>query len=391
MSYISSNENRLYVAAEQSYGQVSSIGSGNRIPAVKLATKQQAERPERKDKTGSRTFPGIPWGLRRRTTFELTTYLTGWSQQSVEPGYGPLFRAGLGAGPVWFNGGTAGAGSSGRILNFAAAHGLSVGQAVTFGAELRFVCSIINATSVELNAPFTVAPPTGSPVGSTVTYQPQTELGSVSVFDYWGPSSAVQRIVCGAAVDKLRVRVNADYHEFEFSGPAKDLIDNVSFAGGQGELLSFPEEPALDQFDYSIIPGHLGQAWLGNTPDQFLTLTGAELLLDNDVEMRIREFGCQAQAPQCISPGVRAVSVDLDLYEQDDAATKALYQAARQHSPMAVMFQLGQQSGQLFGVYLKGVLPEVPDFDDSDRRLQWRFVNCRAQGTADDEIYIAFG
>ena len=116
MSYISSNENRLYVAAEQNYGQVSSIESGNRIPAVKLATKQQAERPERKDKTGSRTFPGIPWGLRRRTTFELTTYLTGWTQQSVEPGYGPLFRAGLGAGPAWFNGGTAGAGSSGRIL-----------------------------------------------------------------------------------------------------------------------------------------------------------------------------------------------------------------------------------------------------------------------------------
>jgi hypothetical protein len=391
MAYISSNENRLYVAAEQNYGQVSGIDSRNRIPAVKLETKQQLERPARKDKTGSRTFPGVPWGLKRKTTYELTTYLTGWTQQGIEPGYGPLFRAGLGAGPVFFNGGMAGSGSSGRTLNFTAAHGLSAGQAVTFGGELRFVCSIINATSVELNAPFTLTPPANAPVGGTVTYQPETELGSVSVFDYWSPSSAVQRILCGAAVDKLRVRVNADYHEFEFSGPAKDLIDSLSFAAGQGELSSFPAEPVLDQFDYSIVPGHLGQAWLGNTPDQFLTLTGAELLLDNDVEMRILEFGCQAQAPQCISPGVRAVSVNLDLYERNDAATQALYQAARQYSPMAVMFQLGQQSGQLFGAYLTGVLPEVPEFDDSDRRLQWRFVNCRAQGTQNDEIYIAFG
>jgi hypothetical protein len=391
MAYISSNENRLYVAAEQSYGQVPSVGSGNRIPAVKLSTKQQMEQPERKDKTGSRSFAGIPWGLRRKTTYELTTYLTGWSQPGVEPGYGPLFCAALGGGPLFFSGGTAGSGSNGRVLNFAGPHGLSEGQAVTSGGELRFVCSIISATSVELNAPFTVTPGAGSPVGYTVTYQPQTELGSVSVFDHWSPATAVQRIVCGSAVDKLRVRVNADYHEFEFSGPAKDLIDSVSFAAGEGGLSSFPVEPILGDFDYSIIPGHLGQVWLGNTPDQFLTLTGAELVLDNDLEMRIREFGCLAQMPQCVSPGVRAVTVDLELYEQDDAVTQALYQAARQHSPIAVMFQLGQQTGQLFGAYLKGVVPAVPEFDDSDRRLQWRFASCRAQGTVNDELYLAFG
>ena len=49
---------------------------------------------------------------------------------------------------------------------------------------------------------------------------------------------------------------------------------------------------------------------------------------------------------------------------RDDDATKALYQAARQQSPISVMFQLGDNDGQLMGVYLKSVVPEVPEFDD---------------------------
>lgn len=387
--YVSSNDNRLYVALELSYAQVAAIEGRNRFPAVKLATSQRLERPERKDKTGTRTFPGSPAGLRKRTTFEVTTYMTGWTRQDMEPGYGPLFQAGIGSAPVFFNGSTAGAGSNGKLLTFAGAHGLAAGQGVTFGGELRFVTSIVDAATVELNAPFTMLPSEGSPIGATVTYGPATSLDSVSIFDYWSPTGAVQRILNGAAVDKIRILVNGDYHEFRFTGVARDLIDNTSFSDGQGELTSFPAEPALDQFDYSIIPGHLGQAWLGNTPDRFYTITAAELLLENNIETRHKEFGMDGL--RCISAGPRTVTMDFDLFELNDAATKALYQAARQLSPIGVMFQLGQQAGQLFGVYLKSVVPEVPEFDDGDNRLQWRFSGSQAQGTGNDEVFVAFG
>ena len=53
--------------------------------------------------------------------------------------------------------------------------------------------------------------------------------------------------------------------------------------------------------------------------------------------------------------------------------------------------QAGQQAGQMFGVRMKSVIPQVPEFDDSDGRLQWKFANSRAQGTVDDEITVAFG
>ncbi len=387
--YISSNENRLYAALELSYGQVPMADSSNRFPAVKFAASQRLLRPGRKDKTGTRTFPGSPAGLRKRTTFELTTYLTGWTGQDAEPGYGPLFQASLGAAPLFFSGGTAGANSNAKLLAFQAPHGLFPGQAVTFGGELRFVTSLIDSLEVELNAPFSVLPGEGSPIGPTVTYGPAADLETVSIFDYWSPGGAVQRILNGSAMDRMRIRVNSDYHEFTFSGTARDLIDSASFVEGEGELMSFPPEPAVDAFDYSIIPGHLGQAWMGNTPDRFYTITSAELTLDNDIDTERREFG--SDGPRCISAAMRTVTLDFELYERNDSATKALYQAARQTSPIGIMFQLGQQAGQLFGAHLKSVVPAVPEFDDGDNRLQWRFSACRAQGTGNDEMYIAFG
>ena len=388
-SYISSKANRFYSGLESGFGQVPGITAANRIPAVKLGIRQQFETAERKDKTGSRTFAGHPPGGRRRTQFELDTYMTGWNDTQQPPAYGPLFQACLGAAPLISAGGTAAAGTSGTTLVYAGAHGLAPGQAVAYGGEIRFVTTVINPTTVQLNAPFTAAPDAGAAISPTCSYMPATELPSASIFDYWSPATAVQRVLCGAAVNRMEVRVNGDFHEFKFSGLAQDLLDSVSFTGGLGQLTSFPEEPELGAFDYSIVPGHMGQAWVGNAPDRFYTITNALFALDNDLDLRAREFG--SNVPKSISPGMRSVTADFSLFELDDEATQGLYQAARQQSPVQVMFQLGEQNGLVMGVYLKSVLPEVPEFDDSESRLQWRFRGSRAQGTVDDEIVVAFG
>jgi hypothetical protein len=390
MSYVSSNQNRFYAALESGYGQVPAVTAAQRFPAVKLATKQQLEVPDRKDKTGSRTFTGVPAGGRKVTTFDLRTYMTSWSNPAQAPVHGPLFQAGLGAAPLNFAGATAAAGSTATTLVFGAAHGLAAGQAVTFSGEVRFVTAVPNQTTVQLNAPFSIVPAAGAAIGATATYGPATELPSLSLFDYWSPSTAVQRILCGAAVNRFAVQVNADYHQFEFSGVAQDLLDSSSFSGQSGGgLSSFPAEPALAAFDYSIVPGNLGQAWLGIDPDRFYTITAAVFALDNALDMRSREFG--SALPRSVAPGRRSVALEFELFQQDDSATAALYQAARQQSPVQVMFQLGEQSQQLFGVYLKSVVPDVPEFDDSETRLRWRFRQSRAQGTVDDEIMVAFG
>ncbi|MEN6534418.1 MAG: hypothetical protein ABFD60_03235 [Bryobacteraceae bacterium] len=387
--YIASTNNRFYTAVEQSYGTVPAIDATNRFPAVKLSIKQEPDRVERQDKTGSRTFFGLPAHTRQETTFQLRTYMTGWSDQTKEPAYGPLFQSALGGAPTLFAGATTGVGSEGKTLCFSAAHGLAPGQAVTFGGEIRFVAAVIDTTSVLLNAAFTVLPSEGSPIGASATYSPTTKLKSISIFDYWTPSTAVQRVLCGAGVDTLKIVVNGDFHEFQFEGQAQDVIDSASFTSGQGKLESFPSEPELGAFDYTIIPGHLGQAWLGVMPDRFYTLTEAQVSIGNGIDLRAKEFG--ATGPRCIVGDMRDIEVDFSLFEVDDEATTALYQAARQRSPIEMFFQLGQEAGQLFGVYMKSVVPEVPEFDDSETRLAWNFSKCRAQGSLDDEIYVAFG
>src|SRR5690348_16359019 len=184
MAYISSNANRFYCSTEMTYGQVPPINADNRIPTLKLTARQQLEVTTRKDKTGSRTFAGLPPGGRRKTTFGLTTLLTNWAGGTGAPSYGPLFQATLGSAPLDFAGGTLGAGSTGSTLNFTAPHGLSVGQGVTYLGEIRFVAAVINPSSVQVNAPFSSAPGPGSAIGPTVGYMPSTELPSVSVFDY---------------------------------------------------------------------------------------------------------------------------------------------------------------------------------------------------------------
>src|SRR5258706_15267117 len=159
--YISWNANRLYTALEIDYGQVAAITSANRIAAVKLTAKQSLEVAQRRDKTGSRTFPGFPAGLRRRTSFGLTTYMTSWDPSLGLPGYSPLFQASLGATPLVFNGGSIAAGSTESPLVFAAPHGLVPDQAITHGGEVRFVAAIVHSLQGQMKAPLSIAAPAG--------------------------------------------------------------------------------------------------------------------------------------------------------------------------------------------------------------------------------------
>ena len=284
---------------------------------------------------------------------------------------------------------TAGTGSTTTQVVFSGSHGVVKGQAIAFNGEIRFVDSVVDSTTVQVNAPFAAAPVSGNTLTATVSYSPAAELPSVSVFDYWDPTGAVDRILVGGSCGRFQVKVNADFHEVEFIGEAQDVIDTESFTSGEGGLSSFPAEPAVTGDLAAPIPGNLGQAWLGTPANKFWTVTSALIELDNDLNLRGREFG--TTVPQCLAAGVRNVAASFELFERDDAATRGLYAAARAETPIGVMFQLGNAGGQLMGVYMPNVVPQVPEFNDQERILQWDFKNARAQGQTDDEIYVAFG
>ena len=187
----------------------------------------------------------------------------------------------------------------------------------------------------------------------------------------------------------MEILVNGDYHEFHFSGMAKDVIDSASFETGAAQLQAFRRSRRWRRSTIRLCRGTWGRPGWGRGHRGSARSRAATIAVKNALDTRDREFGpCGARA---ISPGQRTVTAAFDLYTRDDDATKELYQAARQQSPISVMFQLGEAEGQLMGVYLKSVVPEVPEFDDGENRLQWRFRASRAQGTVDDEISVAFG
>ncbi|WP_321474484.1 phage tail tube protein [uncultured Paludibaculum sp.] len=386
--YISSNNNRLYAALESSFGVVAGVTAAHRFTAMSLAARQQTETPRRKDKTGSRTFQGIQGGLRRRTSFDLRTYVYGRTAGSEVPRYGALMQAALGAAPAVSMGLNVAA-INGTSVTFGQAHGLRAGSAVVVQGEMRFVRSVLDGQSVLVNAPFTDGQTAGAVAGGAVVYALAVDLPTVSVHDYWTPGTAVQRILRGAAVDEMEIRVNGDFHEIRFSGEAADVIDSASFQSGEGGLTQLPAEPALQGLSEMPVPGHLGQVWIGTGANRLFTLSDARVVVKNNMEFRTRDFG--TLVPRCLVPGQREVTVDLEMYGQDKPVFEEIYQAARQRSPIPLMLQLGEQDGALCGVFLPSFVPAVPEFDSEESRMRWRLKGSQAMGSGEDEIYVAFG
>jgi hypothetical protein len=390
MSYILSNANRWYCAQETGYGQVGAITAANRIPAVSLKVQNQRDRSVRRDKTGTRTWAGLPAAMRRHTSFEATSYMRDWADSLNPPPHGPMIEAAMGAPGVLWPGATTSTGSTQSTIYFVSEHGLAAGQAVVYNGELRFVAAVLTPQVVIVNAPFATAPAAGVPLSATATYKLSTQLPSVSLFDYRDPGdSTVQRILTGAGVDRFTISMNGDFHQMIFRGMAQDVVDSAAFQSGQGGMTVFPQEPAGEAVDYGLIPGNLGQVWMGVIANQMFTVTQASVEVRNHLALREKEYG--SILPLALAPGGREVLMSLEFFAQDDFATNALYQAARQQSPLGVMFQMGQVAGQLMGVYFRSVIPDVPTFDDSETRLKWQFNNTRAQGIADDEMVVAFG
>jgi hypothetical protein len=381
MSYINSNENRFYAALEASYGTAAGVTAANRFPAVRIEAHQALQIGKRLDKTGTRTYLGSSPNARRKTAFSLTTYLTSWTGAG-QPSYGPLVQAALGAPPQTTKPLVVTSVVSGTQVTTTSPHELSVGMAIASAADIRFVTAITNPQAVVINAPFTAAVGTGTPLAPAITYQLSTALPSVTLYDYWDPAgSAVSRMLTGAVMDAFEIVVNGNYHELLFGGPSADLLDSSS-------LSSFPPEPVLATFDYSIVPGQLGQVWIGSPANQFFTLTAANIAVKNNIDVRDQEFG--SSYPRAIAPGRREVVSTFTLFAQDDAQTRGLYAAAKSRNPIPAMLQLGQQQGQMMGIFVPNVVPEIPLYNDSETRLMWEFKNNLGQGSSNDEIYVAF-
>ena len=189
MAYISSNANRFYTALETSYGQVGEITSGNRDYGSEADGPAEPATAQRK--------PPPAAGPPAADEFRLGARRDELAASGGKPGYGPYFQAGLGGAQLHFAPARRGPPARLREAGVRSAARAGRGGGGLMRGEIRFVAAIVDASTVQLNAPFTVLPAGGAAIGAAVTYVPATELPSASVFDYWGPTTAVHRLCAG--------------------------------------------------------------------------------------------------------------------------------------------------------------------------------------------------
>lgn len=386
-SYILSTANRLYVALEGQFGVPALPAAQDRIVASTLHSMQSVTPSVRRDKTGSRSIPSPSANGFRMTAFELRSYFAS-NGSPLTPLCGSLFQAALGGAPSSATGLIVSSAPNAWTLQTTAPHGLAAGSALSVADEIRFVTAVLDAQTVAVNAPLSTTPSPGLALPPSVTYPLRSVLPSVTIYDYWDPAAAVSRITTGATVNSFEISLQGGLQQFVFSGNASDLLDSADFVPGTAGLTSFPPEPPLEPFDYSIVPASLGQAWLGSSPNQFFTLTEASIRISNHSQLRNREFG--SSTPVASVPGRRQVSIGFTLLAQDDAQTTALYQIAKQRGTMSVLLQFGERTGRMMAVYLPCVTPEIPAFDDTGAQLAWHFSNNQAGGPLENELYLAF-
>jgi len=385
--YISSGKNRHYAAVESTFGQAAAITAAERFTSLGLRITVEQEKARRRDKTGTRTYQGISGELRKQIQFQVGTYLYQRDEMSPAPRYGALVAAAMGSTPLASAGGMTVSQVDGAQVTFGGPHGLSVGQALAVGGEVRFVESVASANTVVVSAPFE-SDLAGMIAGSTVSYPLAHDLKSVTLYDFWSPDTSVQRVLPGSAVDEMRIDVNGDYHEITFRGEAAELVDSRTFQAEQAGLAAFPVEPVLAAHAEAPIPGHLGQAWLGTGPEMIHTVKSARVSINNNIAFRRTDFG--SLRARCLVPGDREVQVELEMYSQDRAVFNELYEAARMRNGLPLMVQLGSAPGQLCGLWIPNFVPEVPEFLDDEPRLRWKVRASQAQGTSEDEVYVAF-
>ncbi|MEP7361798.1 MAG: hypothetical protein ABI972_00965, partial [Acidobacteriota bacterium] len=386
--FIASNQNRVYGALESAFGTAATVDGSDRLPLSAFRLRQLRVISNRNDKTGSRTYPGAPSNGRESAALQVGCYLTEWDTETGYPPLHDLMQSVTGGAVRVCAANVVQAITGGQTISTVQPHGLSSGQGISSGGEIRFVDAILDSSTVALNAPFAGPIEIGQAVGRTVTYTLGDDLKSLTAYDYWDPQSAVQRAVAGVVFNELRVNINGDYHEMAFSGEGRTFFDSSTFVGGIAGLTEYPPEPIVDQYSVSLIPGTLGQAWIGSTASQSYNVLLGAVRMSNNIDYRRREFGPSVAG--CVAGGIRDIRVDLRLSANSSSDMSALFSASRTREPIPIMFQLGESMGQLCGLYLKSVVPEVPSFEDTQTKLEWMIRDARAQGNHNDELSIAF-
>jgi hypothetical protein len=334
MAYAQSNQQRGYVQRESSFGIIpnstgtATVGNNDAFRFISLATDAVRTTIDRPDKTGSLS----------RTVGSAGRRSGNWSTRFSLAGSGT-------------------AGTAPDVNDFLEA---LFGKAKTVVAD------------------------------TSVGYTLDTNIYSLSIFNYRTPSTVTQQIAHGGLVDRAVFTLGEDVAQCEMSGPCQWVLDDDEFSTAdstaKGGLTSFPSEPAS--------PATLGDMAIGFTGsvvmdgDTYGTLRRVTITVTKEAQLDLDVYN-NYYAPSG-SFGTLAVNIEGSIYDDDSSDLSALKVKAKNGTPVDMVYTVGTVAGNIWAFTLKNVILEPFTYDDGARRYA---ANIRGRAhatslTSKDEIAL---
>ena len=227
--------------------------------------------------------------------------------------------------------------------------------------------------------------------GVSVTYGIEDASPSLSIYNYRDPATMEHLVALGAVVASTRFNLSQEQTSVEFSGPCRYVSPSEGFASldatAKGGLTAFPTRPASPTYAGTMALGLYGSATLDSnayTTIRSLSIScdWARSLIDNTLFN-----GAYAGVPQ---QGIRSVTVEFELTDEDTTAIESLKSKARAKTAMDLVFVIGSTAGNIWTVTLNDTQLSSPDYNDGQPSWGVRFTGTAhaTSETAKDEITI---
>jgi hypothetical protein len=229
--------------------------------------------------------------------------------------------------------------------------------------------------------------------GSGAAYALGDTPYSASIWNYNDPSTVAQYVAIGSVCNQLKITFGGDVPMLEFSGVCLWVLDTDQLADGgmdsvgKGGISSWTARPT-PTVSGKPPAGFTGLITLdGQT---YTTLRTGSITLGVAWELPGDVFNSYYSAAP--APGLRTISTDLNLYDDDSANLKALKQKSFNKTPVNLSYQIGTVTGNKWTFTLKNVLLPAPAVDNGSTRRALSWSGAKAHDTtigAKDALALA--
>jgi len=270
-------------------------------------------------------------------------------------------------------------GSRSQLVGFAGRRG------ATFSLEVPLIGSGTKGTAPDIDplieAIFGAA---GDDTPATsVAYAFADAVAGLAIFSFRDPAddNMYDRILAGGVVNNFTIAPNQDNTAaLTVEGSGVYLVNHPNFANldtaGKCGLGSFPDEPSTPSYTGSEIPGFVGSATLstGTYKISDWKITGAL--------NRAMRASYGSWYPDVTSQGVREITLDLDLFEENSAAMATLRHLVYSKDTFDVSLVIGEDAGNIWTFTCSNLQPPAEESDESQNEYVLRLAGCVMTATS---------